>query len=111
IFRGFGARVADPVAGPSAVIAAGMRLYIDVTPVVRDRLGRGMFTAIMSNGESRSSVVLSRLGSDPRLSLAPTSRLAALRRTVAGLVRVGIPRAAMRVLVGAAVAGACHEGA
>jgi hypothetical protein len=36
IFRGFGARDADPVAGPSAVIAAGMRLYIDVTPVVRD---------------------------------------------------------------------------
>ena len=98
IFRLFGAHVADLTAGPKAIVEAGMRLFFDVTPVVRDPVGRTLFERATAMGESRSSVVLARLASDPRLPLVGRSRLRTVRRIAAGLVRAGIPLAALRVL-------------
>jgi phosphohistidine swiveling domain-containing protein len=97
-FRMFGAAVADPTAGPPALAEAGMRLYVDVTPVVRDPVGRQAFASMMAMGEARSSVVLSRLASDRRLALASHSRVRSVRRIAAGLMRAGIPLAALRVM-------------
>jgi pyruvate,water dikinase len=98
VFGRFGADVADPIAGPAALVEAGMRLFIDVTPVVRDPLGQRLFASILSAGEARSSVVLSRLMADPRLSTLGTSQLSTVRRVLAALRRAGVARAALPVL-------------
>jgi rifampicin phosphotransferase len=98
VCRAFGAVVVDAALGPSAIVEAGMRIYIDVTPVVRDLLGREVFRSVTAIGEARSSVVVSRLMSDSRLAPVSRSRLRTLRRIAAGLTRVGIPLAALRVL-------------
>jgi pyruvate,water dikinase len=99
VYRTFGARVPDARAGPPGLVEAGMRLFVDVTPVIRDRLGRTMLASIMSVGEVRSSVVISRLLADPRL--APVNRRSreTLRRIAGGVQRAGIPRAALPVVL------------
>jgi len=96
--RGFGADVADAVAGPPVLVEAGMRLYADVTPVVRDRVGRRLIVAMLGMGEARSSVVLARLGSDPRLPLSGSSRPRTLRRLAGALRHAGVAHNAARVL-------------
>ncbi|MBV9898156.1 MAG: phosphoenolpyruvate synthase [Chloroflexi bacterium] len=98
VYRTFGARIRDPVAGPPGLVEAGMRLFIDVTPVVRDRVGQGAFASILGAGEARSSVVLRQLASDPRLRVTRRSQLASLRVVAAGLLRAGVPQAALPVL-------------
>jgi rifampicin phosphotransferase len=97
-WRAFGAVVGDAAAGPKTIAEAAMRLYIDVTPVVRDPVGRRAFVAMTAMGEARSSVVFSRLTSDPRLSLASRSRLRTLRRIARGFFRAGVPLSALRML-------------
>jgi pyruvate,water dikinase len=99
VYRTFGARVAHARAGPTGLVEAGMRVYIDVTAVMRDRLGRQIFESAMRFGESRTSAVVARLVSDPRLALTPDSRAKTARRIAVALARVGIPRTALRVLV------------
>jgi phosphohistidine swiveling domain-containing protein len=98
LWRAFGGVVGDAAAGPMAIAEAGMRIYIDVTPVVRDPLGREVFESMTAMGEARSSVVLSRLASDPRLALVSGSRWRSFRRAAARFVRFGVPLAALRVL-------------
>ncbi|HEY2592922.1 MAG TPA: PEP/pyruvate-binding domain-containing protein [Chloroflexota bacterium] len=98
VYRTFGARVSDPRAGPAALVEAGMRLYVDVTPVVRDRTGRQIFEAATRFGEARTSVVVSRLAADSRLAPTGDSRSRALRRVAAALQRAGVPAAAGQVL-------------
>src|SRR5438067_7567867 len=94
----FGFSVDDPVAGPQILKEPGMRLYIDVTPIVRDPVGRRAFVTLTSMGEARSSAVLVQLASDPRLSLARRSRLRSVRAIAGALMRAGVPRSALRVL-------------
>jgi len=97
--RAFGARVADAAAGPALLVEAGMRLYIDVTPVMRDPFGSKAIETLMSVGEARSSVVLARLGADPRLAHIGRSRARSVRRLVAAFFRAGIPQAALGVVL------------
>jgi pyruvate,water dikinase len=89
VYRRFGAQVVDPRAGPKALVQAGSRLYVDVTPVIRDRLGRQFFQTITRFGESRTSAVVGRLGSDPRLAPTNRSRAHTVARIGAALMRVG----------------------
>jgi pyruvate,water dikinase len=99
VYRMFGARVADARAGPPGLVEAGMRLFVDVTPVMRDRVARDMLASVMRVGEARSSVVVSRLSSDPRLEPVSSSGRETLRRIASGLQRAGIPRAALPVVL------------
>jgi len=94
----FGFSVDDPVAGSQILKEPGMRLYIDVTPIVRDPVGRRAFVTLTSMGEARSSAVLVQLASDPRLSLARRSRFRSVRAIAGALMRAGVPRSALRVL-------------
>src|SRR5205807_595417 len=93
-----GATVDDVAAGPRTIAEAGMRLFIDVTPIIRDPVGRRAITSMTAMGEARSSVVLSQLAADPRLELVSRSRLRSVRRIAAALQRVGIPGAMLRTL-------------
>jgi pyruvate,water dikinase len=98
IARAFGAVVPDAIEGPGILTEAAMRLSLDVTPIVRDPAGRRVIVSMLAMGEARSSVVLSRLVSDPRLRPFGRSRLRSLRRIAGGLLRAGVPLAALRVL-------------
>lgn len=97
--RAFGGHVADARVGPPFLAEAGMRLFIDVTPIMRNRLGRRVFTAMTGVGEARSSVVLSRLGSDPRLALGTEIPPRTLARIAAAINRAGIPARALPLLL------------
>ena len=98
-FRAFGATVADPIAGPAALVSVGLRLFIDMTPIVRDRLGQRVSASFLNVGEARSSVVLTRLAADPRLSPTPGSPLSTAGRILRAVGRAGIPSAALPVLL------------
>src|SRR5438876_8498281 len=106
----FGFPVDDPVAGSKILKDPGMRLYIDVTPIVRDPVGRRAFVTLTSMGEARSSAVLVQLASDPRLSLARRSRLRSVRAIAGAMMRAGVPRAALRGLRSPAVTRARYVG-
>ena len=98
VWHMFGARIDAPRAGPSALVEAGMRLFVDLTPVIRDAFGRMVLVSIMGVGEARSSVVLARLATDARLSLGERSRGRTVRRIISAVARAGILRNALRVL-------------
>jgi rifampicin phosphotransferase len=99
VSRGFGAHVIDPLAGPAELVDAGLRLFVDVTPIVRDPLGRRMLTSLLSVGEARSAVVLSRLTADLRQSDSAFSEARTLMRIAAALLRVGVPQAALPMVL------------
>ena len=94
----FGFPVSDPLAGARIVKEPGMRLYIDVTAIARDPVGRRAFVTILSMGEARSSTVLAQLTSDPRLPVAKRSRFRSVRTIGAALMHAGVPHAALRVM-------------
>jgi len=75
-----------------------MRFYIDVTPLMRDAVGRVALARFSALGEARSSVVFGKLLSDARLAPRGGSRLRSVRRAVAVLVGSGIPARVLAVL-------------
>jgi rifampicin phosphotransferase len=69
--------------GPIYLIELGGRLYVDFTPVLRNRLGREVQSLAFPEVEPVIGRILARLLEDPRLAPTGTSP----RRTVLGLVR------------------------
>ena len=59
----------------------GMRIYLDVTPLVRSKGGRSGILRLMKAADARSVDVLRHLAADPRFSLIKESRLASLKTT------------------------------
>lgn len=87
----FGSVVTDPVAGPAVCAVAGQRPFVDITPVLRSRVGRALVPRVLDVMEARSAVVLRRLCDDPRLAVQNTSRWPFVRRLLAVLVRFRVP--------------------
>ena len=87
----FGSAVGDPVAGPATFAEAGQRAFVDVTPVLRSRVGRALVPRILDVMEARSAVVLRRLCDDPRLAVQTTSRWTFVRRLLTVAMRFRIP--------------------
>jgi rifampicin phosphotransferase len=81
-----GSPVADPLDGAPGFVEAGQRPFIDVTGILRGRVGRRVFPRVLDVMETRSAVVLRGLTTDPRFAVASTSRLPFVRR--AGLIAV-----------------------
>lgn len=67
----FGRPPADPVAGPGFMVEAGQRLFFDITPLLRTRLGGRFVLFLTSLAEARSSAALRHLLADPRLNRIP----------------------------------------
>jgi phosphohistidine swiveling domain-containing protein len=86
-----GTPVADPLAGAPAFLEAGCRPFIDVTGLLRGRIGHKLFPRVLDVMEARSAVVLRELSADPRFAVASTSRLSFVRRAVRVAVRHRIP--------------------
>jgi pyruvate,water dikinase len=79
-----GYRPRDPLAGPPVVAFAAGRVFLDLTSLVRSRLGRRLASAALTHMEARSAALLSVLAADPRLAMRPTR----LRRVLPGAVHV-----------------------
>src|SRR2546427_2943998 len=93
-----GRPVRDPAAGAPAYAESGMRVFIDVTPVVRDPFGRELPPRVMSAMEFRSKAIFENLLKDPRLrphGSASRSRF----RVLAAVLHTGAPQNALRAML------------
>ncbi|PVZ11162.1 PEP/pyruvate-binding domain-containing protein [Actinomycetospora cinnamomea] len=92
-----GVAVDDPEVGPPMLSEAGQRLFVDITDVVRSRVGRAGAAGVLGVMERRSAQVVASLLHRPELALARHSPLPALRRVGRIALRYRVPSA----LVGA----------
>jgi len=93
-----GRPVADPTAGASLYAESGMRVFIDLTPVLRDPFGRELPPRFMSAMEFRSAAIFTKLLDDPRLrpqGSASRSRFL----TLTTVLRTGAPQNAVRAIL------------
>ncbi|GAA1522566.1 phosphoenolpyruvate synthase [Sphaerisporangium rubeum] len=85
-----------PAADP--VVAVGMRVFADVTGVMRSTVGRKVMPRVFDLMEARSAVVVRGLFGDPRLSVSRRSALPAIRRVLRLMWRYRIPPRVVRML-------------
>lgn len=93
----------DPLAGPSIVVDAGSRLFLDLTPMLHNQKGLAILKKIMGRLEARSGKILQQLATDPRLVPSHTadkgsSRAALVRRALAVGLRTRLPLYLAQVL-------------
>jgi phosphohistidine swiveling domain-containing protein len=91
VTRMLGLPVADPLAGPSRYAEAGQRLFVDVTPALRSRIGRAAMPLVLDVMEARSAAVLRGLFDEPRLSVTRTAYWPVLRRVLRVAARYNAP--------------------
>jgi pyruvate,water dikinase len=82
---------AEPLAGPSALHAVGQRIYLDVTSVLRNRLGRRVMLAAFGVMEARASAVLKKLAERPEFSLIDSRDHTVERHIIGALIRNKVP--------------------
>src|SRR6058998_293469 len=93
-----GKPVRDPSAGASLYAESGMRVFIDLTPILRDPFGRELPPRVMSVMEFRSKAIFENLLKDPRLrprGSASRSRF----RVLAAVLHTGAPQTAVRAML------------
>jgi pyruvate,water dikinase len=88
----------QPLAGPPAMHAPGQRLFVDVTNVLRNRIGRRAMIEAFSVMEARASAVLKTLGERPEFSIIDSGHTM-LRHIAGALIRNKVP---VRVVAGLA---------
>jgi rifampicin phosphotransferase len=81
----------------SPVVASAGRIWADLTPVLRNPIGREVLVRLTRVGEARSSVIFGRLADDRRFT-PRGSRLSTLRTVVPLFARSRIPLHALRLL-------------
>jgi len=86
-----GPHATDPVAPPPAFRSVGDRVFVDVTALLRNPLGRAVATRVLGIMEARTGVVLRDLFADPAFTPVPRGRRRALRRVVPALARLRVP--------------------
>ena len=94
----FGVPVPDPLDGPPAFTTAGGRVFVDVTPVLRSRVGRMIVPTLLDVMEARSAVVLRGRFDEPALSVTTTSVLPFVRRVAGAALHYRIPVTVARSL-------------
>ena len=82
---------AEPLRGPAAYQAIGERLFVDLTGVVRNRIGRHAVLTAFGVMEARAAAVIRGLTSDPRFALVDASPLQTLRPVARVLLSTGVP--------------------
>ena len=90
---------AEPLAGPPAMHAPGQRVFLDVTSVLRNRIGRRAVIRVFGVMEARASAVLKTLAERPEFSILEKSDHTALRHIAGALIRNKVP---VRVAAGLA---------
>ncbi|MFF4190572.1 PEP/pyruvate-binding domain-containing protein [Nonomuraea sp. NPDC001831] len=94
----FGFPVAAPLAGAPAFAEAGGRLFVDLTGVLRSRVGRAIVPRVFDVMEARSARLLRGLFDDPRLGVTRRSVWPFVRRLAAIMVRHRLPVTFVRAL-------------
>jgi rifampicin phosphotransferase len=94
-----GRPVADPAAGAFVLAEAGMRLWADLTPVIRSAVARELPARVMSVMEARSAGIFTRLLEDPRLAPRSGSRLGTVARILRAVRRTGAPPVLLHALL------------
>jgi pyruvate,water dikinase len=87
----WGAAPADRTRGPAMMVEAALRTYYDLTPIVRDPIGRRIATTLAPSADAHTAALLRALLADPRLTVRPTP----LARAAFGVVQ---PLFRLRVL-------------
>ncbi len=88
----------DRYAGPAFFAEAGGRIFANITPALRARLGRRLLDFVTRNMEARTAPLLKRLAADPRLALVASPRWPVLRTILTVLMRERIPLHVVRAL-------------
>jgi phosphohistidine swiveling domain-containing protein len=89
----------EPLAGPPAMHAPGQRIFLDLTSVLRNRIGRWAVIRVFGVMEARASAVLKTLADRPEFSIIEQSGHSALRHIAGALIRNKVP---VRVAAGLA---------
>ena len=90
---------AQPLAGPPAMHAPGQRLFVDITSVLRNGIGRRAVIAVFGVMEARASALLRTLAQRPEFSIIDSRDHTVLRHIAGALVRNRVP---MRAALGLA---------
>jgi len=94
-----GRPLADPAAGASVMADAGLRLWIDLTGVLRNSAVRHIPVRVFSIMEARSSGIYARLLEDPRLAPRRGSRLRSIGTVLRAVEHAGVPPWVIRALL------------
>ncbi|MFD8557635.1 PEP/pyruvate-binding domain-containing protein [Streptosporangium canum] len=94
-----GVPVTDRLDGAPQFAEAAGRMFIDVTGMMRSRVGRMGLPRVLDVMEARSATVLRGLFDDPRFSVTQRSVRPALRRLVKNAIRFRIPARAAQALL------------
>jgi pyruvate,water dikinase len=89
----------NPYDGPSPVHDAAGRLFIDVTPGLRSRLGRPLMDLATRHMEARTAPILRSLALDPRLAGPPAPLRPLLGAVLTVLVRGRVPPHVLQAFV------------
>ncbi|MCW2134414.1 PEP/pyruvate-binding domain-containing protein [Arthrobacter sp. VKM Ac-2550] len=84
-YRPAGGNYGAPV--PFSYSQAGLRLFVDVTPVLRSKTGRRIIPAAMRAADARSVGALKYLMEDPRFSILSTPKRGALKGSLRGSLK------------------------
>lgn len=91
--RLLGTPVDDPEAGPPMLSEAGQRLFVDLTDVLRSRVGRAGVAGVLGVMERRSAEVIATQLDRPELAVTRRSPLPTVRRVGRLALRYRIPPA------------------
>ncbi len=83
---------ADPLRGPAVYQPIGERWFVDITGVLRNRIGRHAILTVFGVMEARAAAVIRGLtSSDPGFALVPASPLRTLRPVARVAIRARLP--------------------
>ncbi|TDW31055.1 PEP/pyruvate-binding domain-containing protein [Cryobacterium psychrophilum] len=84
-----GVTVRDTRSGPVSYTEIGQRVFLDVTPMLRSRIGHEVLGRALGVMEARSAVVLGTVGADARYAVTSRSPLPVARRFFRVVARIG----------------------
>jgi rifampicin phosphotransferase len=82
---------AERLAGPPAMHAPGQRIFLDLTSVLRNRIGRWVVIRVFGVMEARASAVLKTLAERPEFSIIEQPGHSAIRHIAGALIRNKVP--------------------
>jgi pyruvate,water dikinase len=94
----FGFPVDNRLAGAHVYAEAGQRVFVDLTGVLRSRVGRTLMPRVLDVMEARSAAILRRLLADHRLAINRRSPLSFLRRALRLALGYGVPQQVVQAL-------------
>ncbi|HEX5851408.1 MAG TPA: PEP/pyruvate-binding domain-containing protein, partial [Rubrobacter sp.] len=81
----------NPYEGAAFFVESAFRMFLDVTPILRNKHGLQLFEGFMTNMETRTVPIVRRLATDPRLANVPTEWWPILRTLLLVLARGRAP--------------------